>query len=79
MNIVQAKIKSDDAESWRGFLNDQGKPFNEKRCRDHLIGLLRQGDKTITYEPEAHVADDKEVDITCAVSKLRLPIEIKGQ
>ncbi|MDM1273099.1 NACHT domain-containing protein [Acinetobacter indicus] len=79
LNIVQAKIMSDDAESWRGFLNDQGKPFNEERCRDHLIGLLRQGDKTITYEPEAHVADDKEVDITCAVGKLRIPIEIKGQ
>lgn len=79
LNIVQAKIKSDDAESWRGFLNDQGKPFDEERCRDHLIGLLRQGDNTITYEPEAHVAEDKEVDITCSVGKLRLPIEIKGQ
>lgn len=79
LSIVQAKIMSDDAESWRGFLNDQGKPFNEERCRDHLIGLLRQGDKTITYEPEAHVADDKEIDITCAIGKLRLPIEIKGQ
>ncbi|WP_249409264.1 hypothetical protein [Acinetobacter sp. SFB] len=79
LNIVQAKVKSDDAESWRGFFNDQGKPFDEERCRDHLIGLVRQGDNTITYEPEAHVADDKEVDITCAVGKLRLPIEIKGQ
>jgi len=79
LSIVQAKIISDDAESWRGFLNDQGKPFNEERCRDHLIGLLRQGDKTITYEPESHVADDKEVDITCAVGKIRIPIEIKGQ
>ncbi|ENX07195.1 NACHT domain-containing protein [Acinetobacter courvalinii] len=79
LNIVQAKIQSDDAESWRGFFNDQGKPFDEERCRDHLIGLLRQGDNTITYEPETHVANDKEVDITCAVSKLRLPIEIKGQ
>lgn len=79
LNIVQAKIKSDDAESWRGFFNDQGKPFDEERCRDHLIGLLRQGDNIIIYEPEAHVADDKEVDITCSVGKLRLPIEIKGQ
>ncbi|ENU26821.1 NACHT domain-containing protein [Acinetobacter modestus] len=79
LDIVQAKVKSDDAESWRGFFNDQGKPFYEERCRDHLIGLLRQGDNTITYEPEAHVANDKEVDITCAVGNLRLPIEIKGQ
>ena len=79
LSIVQAKIISDDAESWRGFFNDQGKPFDEERCRDHLIGLLRQGEKKITYEPEAHVSGDKEVDITCAVGKIRLPIEIKGQ
>ncbi|MCH7338021.1 NACHT domain-containing protein [Acinetobacter higginsii] len=79
LNIAQVKIQSDDAESWRGFFNDQGKPFDEERCRDHLIGLLRQGDNTITYEPETHVASDKEVDITCSVGKLRLPIEIKGQ
>jgi len=77
--IVQAKIRSDDAESWRGFSDDNGKPYDEERCRDHLLGLLRQGDRRITFEPEAHVANDKEVDITCSVGVLRLPIEIKGQ
>lgn len=79
LNIVQAKTKSDDAESWRGFFDDSGKPYDEERCRDHLLGLLRQGDSLITFEPEAHVANDKEVDITCSVGTLRLPIEIKGQ
>lgn len=79
LDIVQAKIKSDDAESWRGFFDDGDKPYDEERCRDHLLGLLRQGDSQITFEPETHVAHDKEVDITCSVGTLRLPIEIKGQ
>lgn len=79
LNTVQAKIKSDDAESWRGFFDDNGKPYVEERCRDHLLGLLRQGDSRITYEPEKHAANDKEVDITCSVGQLRLPIEVKGQ
>ncbi|PIL90524.1 hypothetical protein CA950_14100, partial [Acinetobacter pittii] len=64
--IVQAKIRSDDAESWRGFYDDNAKPYIEERCRDHLIGLLRQG-------------SDKEADIGCTVGQLRLPIEVKGQ
>lgn len=79
LSVAQARIQSDDAESWRGFFNDSGAPQNEERCRDHLLGLLRQGDHRIHLEPETHVASDKEVDITCRVSSLRLPIEIKGQ
>lgn len=79
LKIIQAKIKSDDAESWRGFFDDNGKPFNEERCRDHLLGLIRQGDSGINFEPEVHEAGDREADITCSVGKLRLPIEIKGQ
>lgn len=77
--ITQAKIRSDDAESWRGFYNDNGLPFEEERCRDHLLGLLRQGQIGITFDPEAHVAADKEVDIACSVGALRMPIEVKGQ
>jgi hypothetical protein len=76
---VEAKIKSDDAESWRGFYDDNGKPHHEERCRDHLLSLLRQGNSGITFEPETHVAGDKEVDITASTPALRLPIEIKGQ
>lgn len=77
--IVQAKIKSDDAESWRGFYDDKSTPFVEERCRDHLLGLLRQGSEGITLDPETHVAADKEVDIACSVGALRMPIEVKGQ
>ncbi len=79
LEIVQAKIKSDDVESWHGFFDDLGVPFGEERCRDHLLGLLRQSADEITLEPETHVARDKEVDITCSVGTLRMPIEIKGQ
>ncbi|RMS48049.1 hypothetical protein ALP66_03169, partial [Pseudomonas amygdali pv. photiniae] len=77
--IAQAKIKSDDAESWRGFYDDSGNPYAEERCRDHLLGILRQGSSDISYDPETHVANDKEVDITCSAGALRLPIEVKGQ
>lgn len=76
---TQAKIKSDDAESWRGFYDDEKVPFAEERCRDHLLGLLRQGSEGLTFDPETHVAADKEVDITCSAGTLRIPIEIKGQ
>ncbi|QDI82512.1 hypothetical protein E8E01_19865 [Methylorubrum populi] len=76
---VQSKIKADDAESWRGFFGDNGVPYNEERCRDHLLGLLRQGCEGIELVPEVHVAADKEVDIGCHVGSLFLPIEIKGQ
>lgn len=76
--VVQTKIKSDDAESWRGFY-DNNTAWDEERCRDHLLGLLRQGSKGVALEPESHVAADKEVDITCSVGTLRIPIEIKGQ
>jgi len=79
LSTIQAKIKGDDAESWRGFFNDNGRPYSEERCRDHLLGLLRQGVGTVQYDPEAHVAEDKEVDISCTVGAVRIPIEIKGQ
>lgn len=76
---VQAKITSDDADSWRGFYDDNRVPFQEERCRDHLLNLFRQGTRDIVFDPEAHVAGDKEVDIACSAGALRLPIEIKGQ
>lgn len=77
--IVQARITSDDVDSWRGFFSDSGEPYGEERCRDHLLTLLRQGSEGIVLEPEAHVAADKEVDITCAAGVARVPIEVKGQ
>lgn len=81
LSIVGDKVRGDDVDSWRGFYDDMGVPYDEERCRDHLVGLLREGANAneITYEVEAHVAADKEVDVACAVGTLRLPIEVKGQ
>lgn len=79
LSIVQAKVRSDDAESWRGFFDDDGVPYNEERCRDHLLGLMRQGADEIQYSPEEHVGGDKEIDIACSVGSVRIPIEVKGQ
>lgn len=77
--VVQKKVAGDDVDSWRGFFSDTGVPYGEDRCRDHLLSLLRQGSEGIALDPEAHVAGDKEVDITCSVGPIRMPIEIKGQ
>lgn len=79
LEVVQAKIKSDDVDSRCAFYDDKNYAHKEERCSSTLIGLLRQGGKGIEYTPELHIANDKEVDITCAVEKLRLPIEVKGQ
>ncbi len=78
LEVVQAKVRSDDAESWRGFFDPSG-PLAEEPCRDHLLGLLRQGSNGVVLSPEAHVAADREVDIACTAGNIRLPIEIKGQ
>lgn len=80
LNVVQAKIRADNIESWKGFYKDSQKHHDEERCRNHLLGLLHQSVKGIELNPETHVANDKRVDITCSVTdSIRLPIEIKGQ
>jgi hypothetical protein len=79
LGVAEAKIRSDDVDSWRGFFDDKMMPHKEERCRDHLISLLRQGATGIMFTPEAHFADDKEADIACSVGMLRMPIEVKGQ
>lgn len=78
LQTVQKKIRSSDTNSWEMFF-ENGIPLDEERCRDRLLELLRQGTSGVSYEPEAHLADDKEADITCTSGIHRLPIEIKGQ
>jgi len=80
LEVVQAKIKSSDTDCRTMFFDDYGKPFGEEKCRDRLLDILRQSIIDIELIPEAHVANEKRVDITCSVgSGIRLPIEIKGQ
>jgi len=80
LHNVQEKIRSDDVDSWRGFYcDDQSTPRREEHCRDLLISLLRQGSPLVNYEPEAHLADNKQADIACFAGKPRISIEVKGQ
>ncbi|MGV8744953.1 NACHT domain-containing protein [Pseudomonas aeruginosa] len=80
IDTIQAKIRSDDIDSWRGFYcDDQISHQKEERCRDHLLALLRQGPEGVVYDPEKHMAADKEVDIWCSTTSASIPIEIKGQ
>jgi hypothetical protein len=76
--LAQRKIASDDIDSWRGFF-DGCQPADEERCTDHLLGILRQGCEGVQLDPETHVGGNKEVDFTCSVGQLRLPVEAKGQ
>ncbi|WP_143517799.1 MULTISPECIES: ATP-binding protein [Pseudomonas syringae group] len=80
LHNVQEKIYSDDVDSWRGFYcGDQRTPRCEDDCRNWLISLLRQGSTLVGYEPEPHLAADKEADIACFAAAPRISIEVKGQ
>lgn len=77
---AQDRLRGDPVDWYRGFYRDDGKNHeDEEDCRDELIKLLEAIDNTLEYTPEAHVADDKRVDIVARVSRQPiLPIEIKG-
>lgn len=80
LEIVQDKIRASDVDSWKNFYTDEHIPRDEEYCRDRLLELLRYDQSAVHYEPESHVAADKEVDIGCSIgSDICLPIEIKGQ
>lgn len=80
LEIVQAKIRASDVDSWKIFYDDLQIPRGEEYCRDRLLELLRYDQSVVRYDPESHVAADKEVDIGCSIaSTIFLPIEIKGQ
>lgn len=77
---VQARVRSDPTDCWRGFYRDDGHtPKGEEDCSDHLANLLALEAPGIRFDPEVHVGSDREVDIACSVENLRIPIEAKGQ
>ncbi len=76
---VQKRIWADSVDSWRGFIGDDGTPYDEERCRDHLLILLGNRPEGIDLQPEGHMAADNRADIIASVAALRLPIEVKGQ
>lgn len=77
---VQDRVRSDPTDCWRGFYRDDGvTPKAEEDCSDHLANLLKIEAPEIRFEPEFHVGSDREVDIACSVTGMRIPIEAKGQ
>lgn len=79
LDQVQKRARSDPADPWRGFYTDAGAPYDEERCRDHLLTMLGVRPESIDLMPEGHLADDKRADIIALLHGMRAPIEIKGQ
>ncbi len=77
---VQARVRSDPTDCWRGFFMDDGvTPKAEEDCNDHLAVLLGAEEPGVRFDPEFHIGADREVDIACSVGSIRIPIEAKGQ
>lgn len=76
LDIVQAKIRSDDANS-RDLFYGGGKPKHEEPCNDALVTLLRQTDRSLTFTLEAHLGDNREGDICCDSGIFAVAIECK--
>lgn len=76
---VQRRIVGDPADPWQGFFQKQGMPFNEERCRDHLLTMLSPRPEGIELAPEGHLANDNRADISATLNGMRMPVEIKGQ
>lgn len=79
LDLVEAQVRSNDTESWRGFYDGNNIPVEEEQCSERLIDILRAHEQNITFTPEGHIGHDREIDIDCTLGNLRLPIELKGQ
>lgn len=81
LDRVQALVRSDDVDSWTGFYANVSElqPKHEEKCSDYLINLLRQNCYGLSFDPEPHLAADREGDIGCSLARLWIPIEAKGQ
>lgn len=76
---VQGRLKGDDVDWYRSFFRENGRHKDEEPCRDEIIKMLRVVDGRFQYTPEAHVADEKRVDIVVGAGNKRIvPIEVKG-
>jgi len=80
LETAQSLLRGSDVDWYRGFFRENGRHMSEEPCRDEIIKMLRNIDNSLEYIPEAHVAEDKRVDIVVrARERLILPIEVKGQ
>lgn len=76
LEVVQAKVKSNDANS-RGLFYDGGKPKHEEPSNDVLVTLLRQTDRRLSFTLEAHLGDNREGDIWCESGTRAVAMECK--
>lgn len=81
LQTVQKMLCGSSVDWYRGFFKDDRRTHKkEEDCRDELIKMLTAVDGRFKYEPEGHVADNREVDVVVHASgRLLLPIEIKGE
>lgn len=80
LDMAQKKITRNDTDVWMGFYEtDQSTPKKEEYCSNALIEILRGLTEQIEFEPEKHLANEREGDIACRVGKLNLPVEVKCQ
>ncbi len=80
LDRVQARVRSDPTDCWRGFFMDDGiSPKKEEDCNDHLVVLLSAEEPIVRFDPEFYLGADREADIACTVNGIQIPIEAKGQ
>jgi hypothetical protein len=76
LNIVQAKLRSSDADVWQFFF-DNKQPKLEEPCTDALVTLLDHKESPLTFKREPHLGDNREGDIWCESGNLAIAIECK--
>lgn len=77
---VQARLKGDPLDWYKGFFREDGRHKAEEACRDELLKMLDGRLAGVSLHPESHGADDKRVDIVAQIAAdVIVPIEIKGQ
>lgn len=75
---VQAKIRGSDVDWYKDFFVGST-PKGEEDCRDTILKMFGELPFGILASAEGHLADDKRCDIECTLSKIMVPIELKGQ
>lgn len=75
-DVVQAKIKSSDADVWQ-FFYDGGDPKKEEPCSDALVTLLRQTKRQLIFTREPHLGDNREGDVWCNGGGFSIVVECK--
>lgn len=79
--VAQKILVDDDLDQVRDFWSDDGRPYDENRCRDRLAAmsgpeLMGCGVQRIT---EAEMPNNKLADLAFACVTMQLPMEVEGQ